>query len=166
MSCRKKVSLLSWIKSLRRGWHVLGLLVRETLKVLNRGATSLFLFKGIWLPRFPTKAAFLAWEATWAKVLILDKLERWGWHLPNRCYMCGCAEESVHHIWLHCLVVSSLWEIIFSLIGVSWVFPKMVKEVILSWRGKKRKKIWKSVPHCIFWIVWKEKNRIALGMGL
>ena len=27
--------------------------------------------------------------------------------------------------------------------------------------GKKRRKIWKSIPICIFWTVWKEKNRIA-----
>ena len=25
--------------------------------------------------------------------------------------------------------------------------------------GKKRRKIWKSIPICIFWTVWKEKNR-------
>ena len=27
--------------------------------------------------------------------------------------------------------------------------------------GKKRKKIMNSIPLCIFWIVWKEHNRIA-----
>lgn len=26
-------------------------------------------------------------------------------------------------------------EIILSLVGVSWVFPKIVKEALLSWRG-------------------------------
>ena len=27
--------------------------------------------------------------------------------------------------------------------------------------GKKREKIWKSVPMCKFWTVWKERNLIA-----
>ena len=27
--------------------------------------------------------------------------------------------------------------------------------------GKKRKKILKSIPLCIFWTVWKEMNRLA-----
>ena len=40
-----------------------------------------------------------------------------------------------------------------------------VKEVLTSWKGpfvgKKRKKVWKSIPLCIFWTVWKERNILA-----
>ena len=32
--------------------------------------------------------------------------------------------------------------------------------------GKKRKKIWKSIPLCIFWTVWKERNRLTFGGGV
>ena len=31
--------------------------------------------------------------------------------------------------------------------------------------GKKRKKIWKSIPLCIFWTVWKERNKLAFRGG-
>ena len=31
--------------------------------------------------------------------------------------------------------------------------------------GKKRKKIWKSIPLSIFWMVWKEMNRLAFRGG-
>ena len=27
--------------------------------------------------------------------------------------------------------------------------------------GKKRSKVWKTAPLCLFWAVWKERNRIA-----
>ena len=51
------------------------------------------------------------------------------------------------------------------LVGVQWVFPKTVKEVLYSWGGffvgKKRKKLWNSIPLFIFWTVWKERNRLA-----
>ena len=77
-------------------------------------------------------AFFFAWEAAWGKVLTLDKLQKRGWQLPNSCYLCGQAEETVNHLLLHCSVVSSLWEIIFSLMGASWVFPKTVNEAIYS----------------------------------
>ena len=31
--------------------------------------------------------------------------------------------------------------------------------------GKKRKKGWNSIPICIFWTVWKERNCIAFKEG-
>ena len=52
---------------------------------------------------------------------------------------------------------------------MKWVFPKSVKDVLVSWRGsfvgKKRKKIWEAIPLCIFWTVWKERNRLAFRGG-
>ena len=55
------------------------------------------------------------------------------------------------------------------LCGVQWVFPESVKEVLCSWKGsfvgKKRKKLWKSIPLYIFWTIWKERNRLAFKGG-
>ena len=49
------------------------------------------------------------------------------------------------------------------------MFPETAKEVLFSWKGpfvgKKRKKIWNSIPLCIFWTVWKERNRLAFRGG-
>ena len=96
----------------------------------------------------------------------LDRLQKRGWQLPNCCFLCGCEEETVNHLLIHCIVVRVLWDIVLGLSGVQWVFPETVKEVLTSWRGpfvgKKRKKIWKSIPLCIFWTVWKERNRLCL----
>ena len=67
-------------------------------------------------------------------------------------------------------MVRVLWDIVFGLVDVNWVFPKTVKDVLVSWRGsfvgKKRKKIWEATPLCIFWTVWKERNRIAFREGV
>ena len=58
-----------------------------------------------------------------------------------------------------------LWEIVLDLFSAQWVFPEIVKEVLLSWKGsfvgKKRKKIWRSIPLFIFWTVWKKSNRLG-----
>ena len=106
---------------------------------------------------------------TWRKVLTLDRLQIRGVQLPNCCFLCGCEEENVNHILLHCIVTRALWDIIFVLIDVKWVLPESVKETLISWRGsfvgKKRKKIWKFIPLCIFWTVWKERNRLAFRGG-
>ncbi|RVW61480.1 hypothetical protein CK203_031994 [Vitis vinifera] len=45
-----------------------------------------FPHSNVWVGKVPTKIAFFAWEATWGKVLTLDRLQRRGWHLPNRCF--------------------------------------------------------------------------------
>ena len=102
-------------------------------------------------------------------MLTLDRLQKRGWQFPNCCFLCGCEEETVNHILIHCIVVRVLWDIVLGLSGVQWVFPETVKGVLTSWRGpfvgKKRKKIWKSIPLCIFWTVWKERNRLAFRGG-
>ena len=53
---------------------------------------------------------------------------------------------------------------------MKWVFPETVKEVLASRRGsfvgKKRKKIWDAIPLCIFWTVWKERNRLTFRGGV
>ena len=103
-------------------------------------------------------------------MLTLDKLQKRGWQLPNCCFLCGCEEESVNHILIHYIVAKVLWNMVFALFAVQWVFLKTVKEVLLSWRGpfvgKKRKKIWKSIPLYIFWMLWNERNRLAFRGGV
>ncbi|RVW85670.1 Phosphoinositide phosphatase SAC6 [Vitis vinifera] len=45
------------------------------------------------------------------------------------------------------------------------VLPYSVRDTLSGWSGfnmgKKRRKVWKTTPSCIFWVVWKERNRIA-----
>ncbi|WJZ93749.1 hypothetical protein VitviT2T_012666 [Vitis vinifera] len=143
--------------------------VKEAYNLLVASNDIVFPNKGIWVDKVPTKVVFFAWEATWGKVLTLDRLQRRGWQFPNRCFLCGCEEETVNHILLHCTVVRVLWEIVFVLFGIQWVFPETVKDMLFSWRGsfvgKKRKKVWTSIPLCIFWTVWKERNRLAFRGG-
>ena len=32
--------------------------------------------------------------------------------------------------------------------------------------GKKRVKVWRAAPLCLFWTVWKERNRLLLKMRI
>ena len=77
----------------------------------------------------------------------------------------GSDEENVNHLLIHCTVASVLWGIVLSLFGAQLVFPETVKEAVISWKGsfvgKRREKIWRSIPLFIFWTVWKERNRLT-----
>ena len=82
--------------------------VKEAYNLLVNPNDTAFPKNCIWVDRVPTKVAFFAWEATWGKVLTLDKLQKRGWQLPNRCFLCGCEEETVNHILIHCMAVRVL----------------------------------------------------------
>ena len=117
----------------------------------------------VWNSGVPVRVNFFAWEATWAKILTLNQLRKRGWKLPNRCYMCKEEEETSVHILLHCPKACILWQLIFSLFGVQWVMHSSVRGLLLSWGdflvGRKRKKAWKVTPLCLFWSIWRERNR-------
>ena len=108
---------------------------------------------------------FFAWEASWGKVLTLDQLKKRGRILANRCFLCCEEEESIDHILIHCTRARVLWELLFAIFGITWVLPLSVRDTLLGWHGfnmgKKRSKVWKTAPLCLFWAVWKERNRIA-----
>ncbi|RVX01992.1 hypothetical protein CK203_019452 [Vitis vinifera] len=136
----------------------------------------------VWVAKVPTKIAFFAWEATWGKVLTLDRLQRRGWHLPNRlashkyatvanlwgrqgdgggCWEvhfrrffqdwelkergwsmvnrrspCKDNEESVDHILLHCDKTREFWTLLLTTFGLVWVFPALVRNLLLEWTAK------------------------------
>ena len=92
--------------------------VKEAYNLLIAPSDLVFPKKCIWVDKVPTKVAFFAWEATWGKIFTLDRLQKWGWQLPNCCFLCGSDEETVNHILLHCTVVRVLWEIVLALFGV------------------------------------------------
>ena len=139
--------------------------VKSLYSILDSRRGVQFPINIIWNPCVPTKVGFFAWEAFWGKVLTLDQLKKRGRCLANRCFLCYKEEESIDHILIQCSKARVLWELLFALFGVSWVLPYSVRDTLSGWSGfnmgKKRRKVWKAAPSCIFWAVWKERNRIA-----
>ena len=85
---------------------------------------------------------------------LLDQLQKRGWPLANRCYLCQMHEESIDHILLHCAKTRTLWALFFTLFRVQWVLPASVKMMLLGWNGsfvgKNRKEVWRVDSLCIF----------------
>jgi hypothetical protein len=69
------------------------------------------------------------------------------------CYMCKSCEESIDHLFLHCMVATELWSMILQMFGVVWVMPRSVKEMLRSWRGQKGNQllmqIWRMALLCL-----------------
>ena len=119
----------------------------------------------VWNPIAPPKIGVFAWEAAWGKVLTLDQLKRRSMTFANRCFMCEEEEETIDHLLIHCKLAKMLWDLILSIVGISWVFPQSVLHTLLAWQGavvgKKRKKIWLAAPLCLFWNLWRVRNRLV-----
>ncbi|RVX09480.1 putative ribonuclease H protein [Vitis vinifera] len=109
--------------------------VKSLYKSLVSGHPISFPSSAIWKVTVQPKVSFFGWVATWGKALTLDQLQRRGWALANRCYLCQKHEESIDHILLHCEKVRTLWVLLYSMFGVQWVLPATVKETLSGWNG-------------------------------
>ena len=104
--------------------------VKSLYSILEPRVSPLFPNGSIWRVSVPTKVAFFAWEASWGKVLTLEQLQRRGYSLTNRCFLCLSEVETVDHLLLHCVKTRVLWNLLFSLFGVAWVLSCSVKETL------------------------------------
>ena len=113
-----------------------------------------FPIRGVCLSWVQPRVRFFVWEATWGKVLTLDQVQKWGWSLANRCYLCLTCEEFIDHLLLHCEKIRVLWELFFVFFGVSLVLYLSVRDTLLGWHrffvGKKCKKVWWASLLCLF----------------
>ena len=66
------------------------------------------------------------------QALTLDIVQKRGWALENRCFMCLEKEETINHLLLYCSETRALWDLLFTLFGVSWVLPSSVRETLFS----------------------------------
>ncbi|OUZ99353.1 Reverse transcriptase zinc-binding domain [Macleaya cordata] len=93
---------------------------------------------------------------------MMDSLKRRGFYFPNRCEMCGCCEETVDHLLLHCSVANEVWNFFLGAFSLRWWSPSSPAAVIHAWSGctfsKEGKTLWSLIPHAIFRVLWKIRN--------
>ena len=139
--------------------------IKTCFKLLEGGSQQSVPIKMLWNPTVPTKVGFFAWEVWWGKILTMDQLKKRGFSLTNRCVFCGKDEESLEHLFIHCPKVWCMWTAIFYWSGGGWVCPFLVKDLLRGWlhlpMRKKDAKLWRALPLCLFWAIWKERNRVV-----
>ena len=62
--------------------------VKSLFRALHPVSLVSFPSKIIWNSYVHPKLSFFAWEASWGKILTLDRLQKRGWALANRCFLC------------------------------------------------------------------------------
>ncbi|RVW21518.1 Small GTPase LIP1 [Vitis vinifera] len=106
--------------------------VKSLYSILEPEGSTLFPYDNIWRAYVPPKVAFFAWEASWGKILTLEQLQRSGYSLPNRCFLCLSEAETVDHLLLYCVKTRTLWNLLFFLFGVAWVLLVQLRKLSLD----------------------------------
>jgi hypothetical protein len=136
--------------------------VRSYYHVLSPSDGVLFPWKCIWKPKVPPRVTFFIWTVTLGKILTADNLRRRNVILFSWCCMCKVDGETIDHMFIHCKVVRELWDTVLNLFGMNWVMPRRVVDLLTCWQGElgrhRHIEIWKAVPHCLMWCLWKERN--------
>ncbi|RVW52909.1 hypothetical protein CK203_110630 [Vitis vinifera] len=76
--------------------------VKSLYKSLVSGPPASFPSSAIWKVYVQPRVSFFWVGSNLEKALTLDQLQKRGWALVNRCYLCQRHEESIDHILLHC----------------------------------------------------------------
>ena len=139
-----------------------GFLVSAYYHLLVGHSEQPFPWKSIWKQKIPSRVVFFVWTAALGKCLTIDNLRKRKICILDWCYMCKCNCESVDHLFLHCPVALELWNMVFGLFGVYWVMPLSVVGPFACWQGcfghHLNGDLWRVVPHCLLWCIWKERN--------
>lgn len=120
----------------------------------------------VWKPKIPTKNAFLLWEVWWNRIPTINNLLRRGLVLPSWCCLCRDDVESADHLFLHCPWSKPIWDYFIRSMGIYWVQPELMRELLLCWpnqssenRKIQLREIWLMVPTAICGTIWEERNR-------
>ena len=83
----------------------------------------------------------------------------------KQVFLCEHDEETIDHLLIHCSRAKMLWDLLLSIVDSYWVFPLTIRQSLLAWQhakvGRKRKRVWMAIPLCLFWTLWKERNKAA-----
>ncbi|RVW78876.1 hypothetical protein CK203_043124 [Vitis vinifera] len=114
----------------------------------------------------PSKVKALAWLVAHGKVNTNDKLQLrrpYKALCPQWCILCKGNGESINHLFLHCPVTIGLWHRLFNLVGVIWVPPRSIEDMlVISFRGLvnsvRGKILWQIACLTLISMVWQERN--------
>jgi hypothetical protein len=87
----------------------------------------------MWRTQAPLRVAFFVWSVGLDKILTLDNFRKRQVIVINIYCMCKSSKETVDHLLLHCEVASTLWDPMFSRIGLAWVMPRGVVDLLACW---------------------------------
>ncbi|KAF5180733.1 hypothetical protein FRX31_029662 [Thalictrum thalictroides] len=140
-------------------------LLREQSSMHNQVTNVTFPASLIWNQNMPAKVKFFFWTVMHNRTLTVDNLIRRGSLLSPVCSPCGCINESITHLFLHCTVSLRIWKEMTIPVAATYQQLFAVDSVLLwlqNWKGGHQQewaaRLWKLLPYATIWIIWKARN--------
>ncbi|KAF5187069.1 hypothetical protein FRX31_023343 [Thalictrum thalictroides] len=133
-------------------------------QVVAEEGDDLWVWKWSRTCQFLVKTMYVKLRELENRTLTLDRLINMGIALPPVCFMCGMANESTTHLFLHCSKALQLWA---SLIQSSFIFSNLfgmdsIQEWLVAWPERQGPEItrwiWNLLPVAVIWVIWKNRN--------
>lgn len=116
--------------------------------------------KQVWADCYLPRAAWTVYIACHQRLLTLDRLQKFGFLLANRCSLCQRDMETAQHLFFDCYIAQNVWRKAVSL------FRKRrspIRNIIqdggilltTGWMTK----CWKMTFHLVIWQLWTIRNR-------
>ncbi|KAF3784492.1 hypothetical protein EJ110_NYTH23280 [Nymphaea thermarum] len=97
----------------------------------------------LWVSYTPTKSCWHSYIAYEGRLPTLDRIQKTGIHLANRCSFCHCVEETNAHVLINCNVAKEVWRYIAAKFD-RVKFPQgAIAEVFKQWLQARIKEKWR-----------------------
>ncbi|KAF3782671.1 putative ribonuclease H protein [Nymphaea thermarum] len=118
----------------------------------------------IWASYAPAKSCWYSYIACEGRLPTLDRIQKTGVQLANRCSFCYCAEETNAHVLMNCKIAREVWKYIaakFDRVN----YPRGdIADAFKRWSqakitGKWRCRCWRMTFLIVCWNLWWLRNR-------
>ncbi|KAF5194128.1 hypothetical protein FRX31_016282 [Thalictrum thalictroides] len=129
------------------------------------GVAQPFPMKLVWRTPIAPNCKFFFWQVILGRVLTKDHLIHRGTTISPVCSLCSMMNETISHLFLHCLLALEVW---FTITGPRRrVFTHIlcsdsVEELLIAWPASLGTEIgrrsWSALPYAVIWVLWKIRN--------
>jgi hypothetical protein len=118
------------------GWGEAQYSIRKGFKFLPEERSTFLrskIWNLVWHPdRIPKINSFI-WLVAHNKILTAENLRKRGMHGASRCVLCQQQEESLQHLFFHCIYSKEVWEIALGDLSHFMNWPNKVMDFFNNW---------------------------------
>ena len=119
---------------------------------------------GIWKTWAPLRIKVFLWLVIRGRVWTDDRLAKRGLPHQDACCFYHCAQETIHHLFVGCLVVRMIWSLVLQWANLNEAIPLSTLSLQDWWQNARsriqgnKSKTLSSLVHLIIWSIWRERN--------